>query len=185
MKSVLQRTWMPQTYKKLTEIPRSEAIRPTLDLSPLTYKSKGPCQMQPVQHKEPFNAKDPPATIVFTSLSNGQMCSTNSPDWRRSLPYYIGRFLSAKVIIYGHHTNSCHYCYHPNGENATGCVKDVESGVDALVVVGSGQVLGREHACKPEEGDLCQQQYFDLWQILSRHWAKAAKQLVMLDALMP
>mmetsp|Transcript_22460 Transcript_22460/g.62298 ORF Transcript_22460/g.62298 Transcript_22460/m.62298 type:complete len:625 (-) Transcript_22460:375-2249(-) len=175
IRALLERTWAPQTHPELTEI-ANDAYASHIDLSSLSNKKLRPCQEPPAERRRAMGRKA--KVIVFAALNEGAMCSAATTDWKRNLPVMLGKFLGARVITYGHLTNTCSYCHHPEGEATPGCVDDILAGPDALIVVGSGSMFSSEHACKPEEGGTCQQQFFDLWQLLSTDWAKATKQLI-------
>ena len=140
----------------------------------------------------------PGRVVVFAALSGGPVCSGESrEDWREELPRRLGELLGVRVVVYSHRHNTCHYCYLGSSSNnrssaaagaadPSGCVRDIKgAGVGALVVLGSGEVFPRGAACFPAPGEKhhrqdgpCQQQFFDLWQLLSKPWARSARHLV-------
>mmetsp|Transcript_22461 Transcript_22461/g.62304 ORF Transcript_22461/g.62304 Transcript_22461/m.62304 type:complete len:614 (+) Transcript_22461:94-1935(+) len=193
--SMLQRTWAPQANVHLKEVSlkhrkSSSHIGDQLSawqIGRQITRVEQSCTQPSASQQEPVRQlkSREPHLIVFTALSGGRLCALGSHDWRANLPAYLGRMLNAKVIIYGQTSNTCHYCYNPEGRNE-GCSADLHrKGADIVVMVGSGQYFPAKNACNSHEPHGCQQQYFDMWQLMSHRWAQAAKLVVHIRSPSP
>lgn len=187
VKSMLERTWSPKLLGKVTENVR--AGPPSLLAAPSSSRRSmggSTCENPRVRSKPLMNTGSPLKTIVFVALGGGKLCQSGTHDWRANLPRYMGKFTGAKVIIYGQTSHTCYYCHNPEGK-ADGCSRDLKThGADAVFIVGSGRVYTPEQACRPRElgpgRHWCEQQFTDLWQLLSNKWAQTARLLVRASA---
>eukprot|EP00873_Tetraselmis_striata_P035718 jgi/Tetstr1/455982/TSEL_042761.t1 len=183
VKSMLERTWAPKLLGKVTE--NSHGSGPAFAVAPSSSRrSRGAatCENPHVRSKPLMNTGAPLRTIVFVALGGGRLCQAGTHDWRANLPRYLGKFTGAKVIIYGQTSHTCFYCHNPEGRSE-GCSRDLKThGADAVFVVGSGRVYTPQQACRPSELGAgrywCEQQFTDLWQLLSNKWAEQARLLV-------
>lgn len=184
VKSMIERTWSPRLLGKLSEHNKHQPRFEETVSKSSSRRSKTPptCENPRIRPKPLMNTGAPLKTIVFVALGGGRLCQAGTHDWRANLPKYIGKFTNAKVIIYGQTSHACYYCHNPEGKTE-GCSKDLQQhGADAMFIVGSGRVYSAEQACRANEltngNHWCEQQFTDLWQLLSNKWAQTARLLV-------
>lgn len=180
--ALLTRSWAPQTNQRLSEGSGRWTHSVVNHVTARLGRIEKRCESALIPRKVPAafmirSSGRRKKAIVMTSLSGGPLCMPRSHDWRANLPRFLGGFLDATVIIYGQTSNTCFYCHHPQSKTE-GCVDDIKRGVDAVIVVGVGGTFESSQACGDGEPADCQQQYFDMWQLLSHRWIESAKLLV-------
>jgi len=114
-------------------------------------------------------------TIVFASLGGGEVCS-NTKDWRANLPRFMGMFTNSYVIVYDQRNKDCKTCW-ANRKRPVPCKEKMDSGIDLLVVIGSGKMESAKKHCARGH-TWCPAMHYDLKRVMNKDWSVKARRTV-------